>query len=192
MTGTAVADRRHDGDGAGPVGAAAAAEDPRFWTTEEQPERLAKQEQMAADFEPKHRHRRRGDPGHRERSGHPRHRRLRRRRPAGRDLSHAAIRAALGRGRHPRHRGRDRRDRGPGRRHLRARRAGDGRRRRRLCQRAGRWLDADDRLPQGPVRRGRAGAARRPMPTSRPPSRRCTTRRRCTASSPPPRWTRTS
>ena len=33
------------------VGASAAAADIRFWTTEEQPERLAKQEEMAAEFE---------------------------------------------------------------------------------------------------------------------------------------------
>ena len=33
------------------IGQAAMAQDMRFWTTEEQPERLAKQEQLAADFE---------------------------------------------------------------------------------------------------------------------------------------------
>ena len=60
----------------------ASAEALRFWTTEEQPERLARQEQMAADFAAASGHTVQVIPGDRKRSGHARHGCFRSRRSA--------------------------------------------------------------------------------------------------------------
>ena len=92
---------------------AAGADTIRFWTTEEQPERLERQQAMAADFTAETGIEVEVIPVTESDLGTRGHGGFRGRRPARRDLPHAAIRAAMVRRGHPRRRGGDRSDREP-------------------------------------------------------------------------------